>query len=374
MKRIAIFCDGTWNDPNDSNPTNVYWLYESVARQAAGVVQQARYLSGVGVEENKVTGGIWGRGLNEKVMEAYDALSAFYELGDEIYLFGFSRGAYTVRSLCGLIRKCGVLKREHRGLIEDAMALYRRRDDTPDSPDAKAFRDKYATAFVDDELIAKKAPTANEQPRMLRIAYLGVWDTVGALGIPERIPFSSMINRDYRFHNADLSKAVARARHALAIDETRLAFAPTPWSEDSIAAINALHGERRIEQVWFPGDHGSVGGGGLHRQLSDAALLWIAEGAEDAGLVLDDAKGHLARAQTNARPHEGPLKNSDRDNWVMKLRGQGPRKEGLPRESRDVSDGAVKRMRENRPYLNGVGQEVRWRRETLAHVIRALGA
>ncbi|MBY0563652.1 MAG: DUF2235 domain-containing protein [Hyphomonadaceae bacterium] len=372
MKRIAIFCDGTWNDPNDPNPTNVYWLYESIAKQAADVTQHARYLSGVGVEENKLTGGVWGRGLNEKVLEAYDALSTHYEPGDEIYLFGFSRGAYTARSLCGLIRKCGVLKREHCGRMDEAMAIYRLRDATPDSSAAKEFRDKYAAAFVDEALITKQAPAVHEQPRMLRVAYLGVWDTVGALGVPERIPFSSVINRDFRFHDANLSKAVVRARHALAIDETRTVFAPAPWTEESVAAINALHGERRIEQVWFPGDHGSVGGGGLHRQLSDAALLWIAEGAERAGLVFDDAKGHLARAAANARPHEGPLRNSDRDNWIMKLRGQGPRKEGLPREAHDVSDGAVKRMRENRPYLNGVGREVQWRRETLAHVIRAL--
>lgn len=374
MKRIALFCDGTWNDPNDPNPTNVYWLYESTAQQEGQ--QEAHYFSGVGVDENKITGGVWGRGLDGKVVEAYKKLCERYELGDKIYLFGFSRGAYTARSLCGLIRKCGVLKPEHIARADEAMQLYRRRENQgPDSPNAQSFRSAYASAYVHPSLI--ELPLSQGRPqdaaKMLRVTYLGVWDTVGALGVPERVPLSSMINQRHRFHDSSLSKCVEWARHAVAIDETRNAFSPTLWSEESIAAINNIHREFRVEQDWFPGNHGSVGGGGEHRKLSDAALLWIAEGAERAGLALDDAKGHIARARADADPVTGPLRNSERDNWMMKLRGEGPRTvAGIPRFVRDLNDGTLKRIRDNQAYLGENTREVQWRKATLASVLSAL--
>jgi hypothetical protein len=250
---------------------------------------------------------------------------------------------------------------------------YRRRDPGgADSTRAKAFRAQYAVASTDPDLLnCRRADAPNAPSRMLRIQYLGVWDTVGALGVPERIPLAGLINRRHRFHDCDLSRSVEWARHALAIDETRTAFEPSPWSEESVNRINAIHREIRVEQDWFPGDHGSVGGGGESRALSGAPLLWIAQGAERAGLKLDDAHGHLAAAAQNDPVH-GPLRNSRRTNWLMNLRGQGPRVTGAPTRTCDVSEGALRRMRENQTYLNERDQHTRWRRTTLGQLVRAL--
>lgn len=206
---------------------------------------------------------------------------------------------------------------------------------------------------------------------MLRIQYLGVWDTVGALGIPERIPLSSLINRRHRFHDCDLSRSVEWARQALAIDETRISFEPSPWSEESVNRVNAIHREIRVEQDWFPGDHGSVGGGGDFKELSGAPLLWIAQGAERAGLALEDRHGHLAAAAQND-PVNGPLRNSRRSSWMMNLRGQGPRRTGIPMRTSDESEGALRRMRENSAYLHQRDQHTRWRRTTLGRLVQAL--
>jgi uncharacterized protein (DUF2235 family) len=376
MKRIALFCDGTWSDPNSVNPTNVRWLFESVAPSDGAVAQEAEYFSGVGVEENKLTGGIWGVGLDKKVHEAYRRLCELYEVGDEIYLFGFSRGAYTARSICGLLRKCGVVRRDAIEQTERAMELYRRRDsDGPDSAQAQAFRNAYCAAYVDQALVDVPGDRATPEllHRMLRVRYLGIWDTVGALGVPSQLPLSSMINRKYRFHDLALSRTVEWARHAMAIDETRNAFEPAPWTQESLIAINRMHREYRVEQDWFPGDHGSVGGGIAERKLSDCALLWVAEGAARAGLKLDDHGGHLAKARTVCDPVHGPLYDTPDGAWLTKLRGQSARKQAIPQVLVDVSEGAQQRMRETQDYVKGDSREVKWRRITLANIVRIMG-
>jgi uncharacterized protein (DUF2235 family) len=375
MKRIALFCDGTWNDETDPNPTNVYLLSRSIAqRDDAGIEQLAEYFSGVGTEENtRIRGGAWGMGLDRRVVQIYRRLCEVYDVGDEIYVFGFSRGAYTARSLCGLMRTAGIVGREHLAQVDEAMRVYRRRETGgADSERAKRFRAQYAVASTDPDLLNCRRADAPDAPsRMLRIQYLGVWDTVGALGIPERIPLSALVNRRHRFHDCDLSRSVEWARHALAIDETRMAFEPSPWSEESVNRINAIHREIRVEQDWFPGDHGSVGGGGECRDLSGAPLLWIAQGAERAGLKLEDRHGYLAAAAQND-PVNGPLRNSRRTNWLMNLRGQGPRLTGIPMRTSDVSEGALRRMRENQTYLHDRDQHTQWRRTTLGQLVRAL--
>lgn len=382
MKRLALFCDGTWNDMEGENLTNVALLSTAAKTEAGGVPQVSQYFPGVGVEKNRNTGGIWGEGLDEKIREAYAWLCQNYEVGDDVFIFGFSRGAYTARSLVGLMRTCGIVAVEHGDLSREAMRVYRKRSGTADDRAAADFRKAYACACVDPDLITlRRTDEEAEQRRMLRVRYLGVWDTVGALGVPERVPLSKHINKKYRFHDLDLSRHVEFARHALAIDETRRAFEPTPWTEASIQRINALHRAIRVEQDWFPGDHGSVGGGGTFRQLSDAALLWIAEGAETAGLeLLRDEAGQLMRRRPDgsigpAAPHvdpvHGPLKNSEKDNWIMKLRGLGPRAPG-PAVPADVSHAALKRIRHAPDYVSGLDRDTGWRRKTLGAVLKVL--
>ncbi len=211
-----------------------------------------------------------------------------YAPGDEVHLFGFSRGAYTGRSLAGLIRNCGILERDAAAAIPAALAFYRdRRPGThPDSPAALAFRARHAAHVVlGAREAAWRAETGGPAGQALRLAYLGVWDTVGALGVPGRLRLAALINRGLAFHDTALSGSVASARHAVAIDERRRGFPPTLWH--NLAALNGGRVRGAYQQRWFPGDHGSVGGGGAVTGLAADALLWVAEGAAAAGLALD---------------------------------------------------------------------------------------
>lgn len=275
MKRIAIFCDGTWNSADQASngepsPTNVFKLATRVARRDGAIPQIAYYGQGVGTggSIDKFTGGAFGRGLDDNLYAAYRFLVFNYEPGDEIFLFGFSRGAYTARSLGGMIRKCGILRLESADQYRDAVSLYG--DDChPDDDAPLAFR---RSCSVMEEL-----PTP--------IQFIGVWDTVGALGIPVR-GLRALTARKYRFHDVELSGSVRNAAHALAIDERRAPFEAARW------AYKPKPGQT-IRQAWFCGAHSDIGGGYPPGQwgLSDIALGWMREQAEEAGLEVEAGAG-----------------------------------------------------------------------------------
>ncbi|MDQ4117997.1 MAG: DUF2235 domain-containing protein [Actinomycetota bacterium] len=263
MKRLVVCCDGTWNTADQQSPTNVARFHDSVApRGDDGVEQRPHYHPGVGTNWwDRWAGGAFGVGLSEIVLDAYRWVVANFEPGDELFLVGFSRGAYTARSTVGLIRNCGVLRPAEFGRVHEAYDLYRRRDPAsgPDAVEAKAFRERYA--------------------HETRIRFVGVWDTVGALGIPfSGNALVNRINKPWHFHDTKLSSTVDHARQALAIDERRRPFAPAVWAPPA-------SGDVPRRQVWFPGVHSDVGGGYPDRQLADVTLRWIVEGAADAGLA-----------------------------------------------------------------------------------------
>lgn len=298
MKRLVVCCDGTWSTLAKDVLTNVALTARSIAgRDADGNAQIVYYDDGVGVEVGRMDmfSAAFGRGLDYKVQEAYEYLTLNYEPGDQLYFFGYSRGAYTVRSLTGLVRKCGILKREHADKTAAALKLYRQRDISADAQEAIDFRNNFAAAWP-------KLDGAGMQTVMsgttydLRICYVGVWDTVGALGIPRKVPFAGAVNKKYEFHDLALSRAVLNARQAIAIDERRDPFAPALWT--NLEAFNVPDQPKRVEQLWFPGNHGCVGGAGCDEgKLSGAALDWIAQGAERTGLVFDrSANSVLGRA------------------------------------------------------------------------------
>lgn len=300
MKRIVIACDGTWKRLDSLHATNVLKIAQAVLpHDGAGVAQLTCHLDGVGSGRgtgrlarglDRALGGMFGLGLTATLETAYRFLVFNYAPGDEIYLLGFSRGAYTARSLAGLIRNCGILARANAASIPRALALYRARGDGT-RPEGKVAREFRARLCVDHG--PGIAP---------RIAYLGVWDTVGALGVPESVWLSDRVNRGLGFHDTSLSRAVLSARHAVAIDERRRTFPPALW--DNLAALEAGGAPGRYRQCWFPGDHGSVGGGGPVTALSDDALVWVAEGAAQAGLALDAEAVRVWRA---GRDCTGPL-------------------------------------------------------------------
>lgn len=270
-KRIAIFCDGTWNSADQAKddrpcPTNVVRLALRVARHARDQVQVVYYGQGVGTggSLDKFTGGAFGKGLDDNLFAAYRFLVLNYEPGDEIYLFGFSRGAYTARSLGGMIRKCGILGLKWAERYIEALDLYRN-GDHPDAAAPSRFRQNFCS----------------NGGEAIPIQFIGVWDTVGALGIPVA-GFRRLTAGKYQFHDVELSGSVRNAFHALAIDEFRAPFRDARW------AYKPKPGQR-VEQMWFCGAHSDVGGGYARDEwgLADIAFQWMKDMAASAGLGFD---------------------------------------------------------------------------------------
>lgn len=360
MKRIVIACDGTWNRLDADQQTNVAKLAEAVMPVGPdGVAQVVCHLDGVGTGRgtgwvaralDRALGAVLGLGLETTLAEAYRFLVLTYAPGDEIYLFGFSRGAFTARSLAGLIRTCGILERDAADRLPAALALYRGR--TPEtcanSQSALSFRARHSThVTTGPNEAAWRRESHLPEGIELRLRYLGVWDTVGALGVPERLWFARRLNRRLGFHDTALSPTVAAARHAVAIDERRKSFPPTLW--DNLDALNAAAGTEVYSQRWFPGDHSSVGGGGQNCALSDDALLWVTEGAAQAGLALDpEAVAEWKRT----RDWRAPLLSQGRRaaRFMKRLLLLDCADRAGPTRLRELADAAVRRWRADPAY------------------------
>jgi uncharacterized protein (DUF2235 family) len=272
-KRLVVFCDGTWNRADKPAVTNVCKLWKAVDDDTdAPVPQVVKYEPGVGTRPwERIRGGAFGVGLSRNVRECYAFLVDHYQPGDELFFIGFSRGAFTARSLGGLVRNSGILRREHRDKVKDAYKLYRSRKAgyAPSEEKAKDFRDRYSHPDAD-------------------ITFVGVWDTVGALGIPTyRFTLPGLSTR-WAFHDTTLSRFVHNAYHAISIDERRKPFVPTLWvkKQDEHGNVEEPPEHQTVEQVWFAGVHSDVGGGYPETDLSDFPLRWLAERAVDCGLVL----------------------------------------------------------------------------------------
>jgi uncharacterized protein (DUF2235 family) len=267
-KRLIVFCDGTWNGADQPALTNVCKLREAVEESDRQVVH---YEAGVGTKRwERIRGGAFGIGLSRNVQHCYEFLVEHYAPGDELFLFGFSRGAFTARSLAGLVRNSGILRHEHRGKVKDAYRLYRSRKpgDRPSEDAAVAFRARHSH------------PDA-------QIAFIGVWDTVGALGIPIDGFRPPLLSKRWTFHDTTLSGSVLNAYHAISIDERRGAFAPTLWVKKVKDGVVEEPPERQtVCQVWFAGVHSDVGGGYPDCALAEVPLRWMADRARDCGLVL----------------------------------------------------------------------------------------
>ena len=292
MKRIVVCCDGTWNSPDKTDAgvplaTNVVKLAEALPSEANGMEQRVYYDAGVGTAGSRARrwfDGATGSGLSENIRQAYRFLVGSYRRGDELYFFGFSRGAFTVRSLCGLIRNSGLLRRDAIDRVDDAFALYRSRVATahPRAREAVMFRRTWAVEDI-------TAPH-----------FVGVWDTVGALGNPLRL--NGWLARRQRFHDTDLSSTVRCAYQALAIDEQRRHFPATLWYQPKPVQSQVL------EQVWFAGVHSNIGGGYPFTGLSDLALDWMIERARNAGLEIDALETGPDLLERPQRSRKGPYR------------------------------------------------------------------
>jgi len=271
-KRIILCFDGTWNEPetlnNDRvNPTNVLKLSRATSsRDETGCEQVVFYETGVGTgglgKLDKLVGGGTGFGISANIQATYRFLANNYSDGDEIFVFGFSRGAYAARSLVGMIDCVGLLKKIDMEFVPQAYDYYRTEPD-------KRSASRHHTLIT--QLLDSKKPD---------IRFMGVWDTVGALGAPT--PFLGKITRSLwvGFHDTSLSALVVNACQALAIDERRGPFQPSLWNKDN--------GRTRVQQVWFSGVHSNVGGGYPDSGLSDVAMEWMLKRACECGLTIDE--------------------------------------------------------------------------------------
>tara|TARA_R110002073_G_scaffold82989_3_gene197997 strand:- start:54 stop:1076 length:1023 start_codon:yes stop_codon:yes gene_type:complete len=263
-KHIVICADGTWNDPEDESPTNVLRMARAISPRAVnGCKQVVFYDWGVGSYYAQAAGGVSGLGMTKNIQDGYRFIVQNYDPGDRLFLFGFSRGAYTVRCLAGMLNNCGVLRRAEASRIPEAFTLYKQRNAPPGSPTSEQWRQAFAVGG-----------------QRAQVDFIGVWDTVGALGIPTRV--LAFAGEKDLFYDPVLGSNVRVARHAVSIDEERSDFEPTLWAPTESADM---------QQVWFAGVHGDVGGGyGVDRagkRLSDIPLNWMALEAERAGLALE---------------------------------------------------------------------------------------
>ena len=270
MKRLVVCCDGTWNKPDNENVTNVEKIARTVQSDPSAtgdVYQLVYYISGVGAgsyEADRLLGGAFGFGLFHNVIACYRFLAQNYEPGDEIFIIGFSRGAYTARSVAGMLASVGLLTK--RALVEERLP--------------EAVHLYQGTRMPEGAFGESVDEFKHDHCHAAKVTFLGVFDTVGALGVPG-------FERDTpKFHSVQLSTQVLCARQALAIDETRLKFAPTLWEAPEEPA-DAPTADPRVKQVWFEGAHSDVGGGYAQTGLSDTSLLWMAREAHAAGLVFD---------------------------------------------------------------------------------------
>lgn len=260
-KNIVVFSDGTGQEGGKGNNTNVYKLFNMVEDRTAN--QITFYDRGLGTGFRKITGNISGMGISQNIYECYQFIFDNYMAQDNIFLFGFSRGATTVRSLSAFIHLFGILPKSRPELIKKAYHIYKIEDSVK--------RKKRA-----DDLVAR------HHNQWTKIKFLGVWDTVDALGLPVK-SLSTLVDWfpffRHKFHNLTLSESVEHARQALAIDDERLTFHPKIWDKE-------IKSYQTMKQVWFSGMHTDVGGGYKEQDLSDIPLLWMIEEAKQHGLKI----------------------------------------------------------------------------------------
>lgn len=338
MANLILCCDGTWNTPEQEDngqlaPTNVFKLHGALAEfDDDGTHQLTYYREGVGTSGNvikRLLGGSLGAGLSNDIKSAYKWLCDNYDPStSRVFLFGFSRGAFAVRSLAGLVGRYGVLDYDR---TVDQSTRWKTVATLYD-----AYRDKLAADHPKVQNLKRHEQVA--------IDFLGVWDTVGALGIPDELTLNVFDRpQKFQFHDTVLGEKVKCARHALAIDEKRQTFSPTLWTEYDPAVV---------KQIWFPGVHGDVGGSYAQRGLGDTTLHWMVTEAQAKGVTFKSN----ALAQINP-DHKGLLHNS--------VRGVFAKLRTLPRSVPNFASEAVHEAAKKRSDDPPLNQPSYWPTETL---------
>jgi uncharacterized protein (DUF2235 family) len=316
MKRIVVLIDGTWNKEGSGADTNVAKLDSAKkiqaliqANAADGTVQHVHYHDGVGSEGDltqRVLGGAIGLGLKKIIQEVYQYIVTDYASGDELYIFGFSRGAYAARALAGLIGASGIQRKVDANIFEVAWQHYRVAPAVRKQPQTAGSNDRKALA--DYNTLAAKQSFHDTRT----ITCVGVWDTVGSYGIPAGIGLAPLARYftliTLGFHDTSFGDHIKVGLHAVAVDEHRRPFVPTFWT-----IPKGEEPKGHVEQTWFAGAHSNVGGGYGDSGLSDQALIWmIARVQALTGLEFD-----VAAVRSNTKPNIGGVVVDSTQGWPI---------------------------------------------------------
>jgi uncharacterized protein (DUF2235 family) len=266
-KRLAIFMDGTWNVP--SSDTNVSRLLKLVDTARDSDVQQlTSYIVGVGTTWTTRMRGAFGKGVNDRVRRAYLWLASNYIPGDEIFVFGFSRGAFEARSLVGFIDRCGLARQCTAAEVAFLFERYHRAE----------LKSRGALVHTSREHLSKPDADFLDRSIAVQVQFLGIWDTVRYLDLPYG-SIRGLSRSENLFHQIMSTDVCLRVRQAIAIDEHRRPYRNEPFE---VSGRHSRHAD--IEQRWFIGDHCDVGGGHVGGVLSNVPLRWIQQQAALAGL------------------------------------------------------------------------------------------
>jgi len=300
-KNIVILSDGTGQEGGRGRDTNVYKLFRMLEDRTEH--QIVFYDQGIGTESRKILGSIAGAGFSENLLQCYQFIYDNYNAGDKIFLFGFSRGAATVRSLANFIHYFGVLPKSRPKLVKLAYKIYKagieeretstveHENKVPEESAPQELTDRGMQSLTElQDAVIRGTPLNKMAEQFVHahpnqwaaIDFLGVWDTVPALGFPGAV-IDTFVNYvpgwKHRYHDFRLHPSVKNAYHALSIDDDRKWFHPTIWD-----AYNKDY--QKVEQVWFSGSHTDVGGGFREPGLSDISLEWMVQKAVAHGLKL----------------------------------------------------------------------------------------
>ncbi len=321
-----VFSDGTGQEGGVGNNTNVYKLFNMIEDRTPH--QISFYDRGIGTGWRKLTGNIGGLGISRNIKQCYRFILDYYEVGDQIFLIGFSRGAATVRSLSSFIHYFGILPKCRPELIKKAYRIYKYSNDEKRKRKADEFVSKHHNIWT-------------------RIKFIGCFDTVAALGLPIK-RFSSILNLipgfKHKFHNFSLSASVENAYHALSIDDERKTFHPLLWKKD-------IKPYQTMRQVWFSGMHTDVGGGYKEQDLSDIPLVWMLKMGQSHGLKI------YSKHKININEDENGFMHDSQGTWVTKLYRRKVRhwdfvKRGKPLIHHSVIERIKNRNNESTPHYN----------------------
>jgi uncharacterized protein (DUF2235 family) len=297
-KNIVILSDGTGQEGGKGHDTNVYKLFRMLEDRTDR--QIVFYDQGLGTNGDRLSGMIFGAGIDTNILQCYRFLFDHYQSGDRLFLFGFSRGAATVRSLASFIHYFGILPTARPELIRQAYNIYKNRKRSYDQSDASENAPRGTLKVIDglvrkfnnarqdnldDEKHGASADFVHRHPNQwATIEFLGVWDTVPALGLVASPGLDTLLDLvpawKHQYHNFKLRRSVKHACHALSIDDDRKWFQPSVWKEYEPLS------SQKVEQVWFGGSHTDVGGGFWEAGFSDIALEWMVGKALEHGLRL----------------------------------------------------------------------------------------